>query len=455
MRTLFALSALLLASQAHAASVSVTNPDELRAAVENASPGDVITLAPGTYDISGNITCDTVADAANPIVVRAETLGEAFIRFNAVEGFRVVAPHWTFENLDIEGVCATDDECEHAFHITGEADATIIRDSRLHEYNAMIKGNGEPLGANGAFVYPDDVLIERCEFFSAAPRQTANPVTPIDVVGGRRWIIRQNFIHDHAKDGGNFISFAAFLKGNSRDGLFEGNLIACELLHAGQVRLGLSFGGGGTSPDSICEDGTCSPEHQNGIMRNNIIVNCPTDVGIFLNKGQNVSLYNNTLYNTTGIDVRFVESVADVRNNILNGAIRNRDGGTSTQSANLVVSSTAELDALFVNPSASDFTLVNGASLVGLAEVVPEVTDDFCRNTRDDGAPDIGAVEYDGDVACDTTRPFQGAAPTPEPEPEPNDPKTGEGCQVSPTSQGSSVFLLALVALLLVRRRVL
>ena len=130
-----------------------------------------------------------------------------------------------------------------------------------------------------------------------------------------------------------------------------------------------------------------------------------------LNKGQNVKIYNNTLYNTTGIDVRFVTSVADVRNNILNGQIRDRDGGTSTKRANLVVASTAELDALFVNPSGADFSLVNGASLVGLADVVPEVTDDFCRNARDDGAPDIGAVEYDGAVACVTTRPFQGAAP--------------------------------------------
>jgi MYXO-CTERM domain-containing protein len=105
-----------------------------------------------------------------------------------------------------------------------------------------------------------------------------------------------------------------------------------------------------------------------------------------------------------------------------------------------------------VNPSASDFTLVDGALLVGLADVLPEVTDDFCRNARDDGAPDIGAVEYDGDVACDTTRPFGGAPPIPDPDPLPEPPKE-RGCQVNPGSRGSSLWVLVGLSLLIVLRR--
>jgi high frequency lysogenization protein len=46
--------------------------------------------------------------------------------------------------------------------------------------------------------------------------------------GGRRWQLRGNFIHDHAKGEGNGVSYAAFLKGNSRDGLIERNLVICE-----------------------------------------------------------------------------------------------------------------------------------------------------------------------------------------------------------------------------------
>ncbi len=314
------------------------------------------------------------------------------------EGFKVSAPHWRFENLDIQGTCLSHGDCEHAFHVVGEADFTRIRNSRLHDFNAMIKGNGE----GNPYVFPDDVVIEGCELYNSTIRATGNPVTPIDVVGGRRWVVRGNFIHDHAKGGGDEISYAAFLKGNSRDGLFERNLVICERDHTGGIRLGLSFGGGGSGPPSICEDGTCTPEHQNGVMRNNVIVNCPQDVGVYLNAAANTKVYDNTLYNTTGIDVRFVASTADVRNNILSGAIRDRNGGTSTRATNLEGVTSGQWTAWFVNPAGANFSLLNGGQIVDLAQPLAQVTDDYCGNARGP-APDIGAVEYSG-AACDTSR---------------------------------------------------
>jgi hypothetical protein len=404
-----ALGAAALAPRVAAAlPVTVTDGAELRAAVEGAAAGDVITLAPGTYDVTGNLSAAAVGTAAAPITVRAAALGEAFLRFDALEGFHVTAPYWVFENLDIQGVCALDDDCEHAFHVTGAADWTVIRGCRLHDFNAMIKGNGTPSGPGGAYVWPDDVRVEGNELFDAAPRDTANPVTPIDVVGGRRWILRANFIHDHAKALGDNISYAAFLKGNSRDGLIERNLVWCEMLHTGLVRLGLSFGGGGTSPDSICEDGTCTPEHQGGTMRNNIVVHCPADVGIYVNEGLNVGVYNNTLYDTTGLDVRFAATVADVRNNLLMGAVRLRDGATATLGSNLEGLTAADFAAWFAAPAAADFGLTDGTAFVDLGETLAAVPDDYCANLRDDGLNDVGAVEYDGDGPCDTTRPALG-----------------------------------------------
>jgi len=229
-------------------------------------------------------------------------------------------------------------------------------------------------------------------------------VTKIDVVGGRRWIVRANLIHDFEKGGGDSISYAAFLKGNSRDGLFERNLVICERDFSGGVRLGLSFGGGGTSPGSICESGTCTPEHQNGIMRNNIIVNCPADVGIYLNAATNSRIQHNTLYNTTGIDVRFPASTADLRNNLMSGLIDDRDGGTFTSAGDLTGVSLASLATWFQAPALADFRLLNGATFVDLGVAAPLVVDDYCANLRDDGLPDIGAVEYDGDGVCVTTQ---------------------------------------------------
>src|SRR5690606_22946082 len=132
----------------------------------------------------------------------------------AVEGFKVSGANWVFENLTLRGVCADDSSCEHAWHIVGGADNTIIRNNVAVNFNAQIKANGE----GDPRVWPDDVLVEYNEFYDEAPRNTSNPVTKIDVVGGRRWIIRGNYIHDFAKGGGNNLSYAAFLKGNSRDG---------------------------------------------------------------------------------------------------------------------------------------------------------------------------------------------------------------------------------------------
>jgi hypothetical protein len=399
-------SFLVTASSAGAAVVPVATAAQLLTAVNSARPGDVITLAPGIYVIDQTLYCDTPGTAAQPITVQAPVLGLALIRSNTVEAFRVSAPYWDFENLDIQGVCASHTDCEHAFHVGGGADFTRIRNSRLHDFNAMIKGNGD----GSPFVFPNDVLIEGNELFDAAPRQTDNPVTPIDVVGGRRWVIRGNFIHDHGKTLGDQVSYAAFLKGNSRDGTFERNLVICERDTTGGVRLGLSFGGGGTSPESICEDGTCTPEHQNGIMRNNLIVNCPADVGIYLNKALNARIYNNTLYNTTGIDVRFPASTADLRNNLLSGAIRNRDGGTSTQGSNLAGVAPAQWAAWFVSPAGANFALLNGSQVVNLGQSLPQVTDDYCGKLRSDGAPDLGAVEYGVGGICDTTKPGGGVA---------------------------------------------
>lgn len=395
---------LLATLPAGAAVVPVGTAGQLRTAIDAAAPGDVITLAPGTYDFSQNLSCDVAGTADAPIVVRAETLGSALLRFNMVEGFKVTAPHWLFENLDIQGVCAVHSNCEHAFHLAGPADFTHIRHCRLRDFNAQIKSNGD----GNPFVFPDDVVVERCELANTTARATANPVTPIDVVGGRRWIVRENFIHDHQKAQGDTISYAAFFKGNSRSGLFERNLVICERDHSGGVRLGLSLGGGGTGPDSICEDGSCNPEHQDGTLRNNVIVSCPADVGIYLNAATNTRIFHNTLIETTGIDVRFVASTAEVRNNLVSGLIRNRDGGTSSQSNNSASLTLGQYQSFFAAPLGPDLTLIDGTSFVNLGTTVPAAVD-FCGNPRRTGAPDRGALEYVVAAPCDTSQAGGGA----------------------------------------------
>ncbi|MCC7018742.1 MAG: hypothetical protein IT332_03235 [Ardenticatenales bacterium] len=414
---LVAMSAAIVISAARSAPpaahaqpriVPVHTPADLTRAIAAAAPGDVITLAPGTYTLPPKLAVTRPGTPDRPITVRAATLGDALLRFTStdgsyVEGFLVTVPDWRFENLDLEGVCADDSRCEHAFHIVGEAERTVVDGCRLHAFNAMIKGNGQDMGAAaGGWRWPDDVVIRDTEFFSPAGRRTSNPVTPIDVVGGRRWRVVGNFIHDHFKDGGDRISYAAFLKGNSRDGVFERNLVVCELLHKGGIRLGLSFGGGGSSPDRICEDGTCSPEHQGGVMRNNVIAHCPADVGIYLNEAKGTRIEHNTLFGTAGIDVRFAASDADITGNLVQGRIRERDGGKA-RIADTLQGTAADFRAWFRNPDARDFTLKDGSAIVDQARTIPGLVDDWCGSARDDARPDIGAFEYRDGRTCDTT----------------------------------------------------
>lgn len=171
-------------------------------------------------------------------------------------------------------------------------------------------------------------------------------------------------------------------------------------MHTGQVRLGLSFGGGGTGPDPICEDGTCDPEHQGGVMRNNIIASC-SDVGVYINEGKDVVVEHNTLYDTSGIDARFASTTATIRHNVLMGRIRERDGGTATLTNNLDQLSAADFERIFVDPANLDFTLATRDELLDAA-TGSVVTTDYCGRQRDD-VPDLGAVEYSIGPPCDTS----------------------------------------------------
>src|SRR6185436_18347654 len=94
------------------------------------------------------------------------------------------------------------------------------------------------------------------------------------------------------------------------------------------VYIGLSFGGGGTAAQ-FCAPAfdagvPCAPEHTNGTMRNNVIVNC-SDVGVYLNQAKGTKLLFNTLIATTGIDFRFAQSSGEARGNVVSGPFRTRD----------------------------------------------------------------------------------------------------------------------------------
>jgi hypothetical protein len=171
------LTLLLTPGLVHAAPVNVATAAEFIAAIQKAKAGDEILLADGTYAIKQNLSCTADGAEGSPIVVRAANPLGATILFDAVEGFKVSGKRWRFEGLLIRGVCASDSTCEHAFHVTGDADDFAMVGCTVRDFNAQLKVNASK-GSDGAWYTPDRGLIEGCDLGDDKPRQTSNPAAP-------------------------------------------------------------------------------------------------------------------------------------------------------------------------------------------------------------------------------------------------------------------------------------
>lgn len=299
----------------------VDSPNAALAAFATAQPGDMILFAPGVYRFERAVYANRAGTKEAPVTVRAALPGTVTIEFATVEGFVVGAPYWRFENLTVRGVCRDDSRCEHAFHVVGAAAHFAALNNTILDFNAHFKINGDK------GVFPDHGLIEGNTISNDKARQTANPVTPIDLVAASGWTVRANLITDFIKAGGDRISYGAFAKGAGADTVFERNVVWCEARlrgHAGQ-RVGLSLGGGATGKP-YCRDQGCVTEQQGGILRDNLIGSC-SDAGIYLNNAADSRIEHNTLVDTTGIDVRFPASSAWVDGNLVDGPIRSRNDG--------------------------------------------------------------------------------------------------------------------------------
>ncbi len=303
--------------------IMIVDASQLQGALDQAQPGDVIAFAPGRYQFSGtSLGVRRAGRADAPITVRALQPGTVTLEFNLLEGFLVDAPHWIFEHLTIVGTCRDHSDCEHAFHVVGNGQHTVIRDNEMREFNAHLKING----VRGRF--PDHGQVIGNRLFNTTARRTDNPVTLVDLVAASGWLIEGNLIADFVKDGGDFTSYGAFAKGGGKGNRFERNLVLCEhrLRGAAGRRIGLSFGGGGTGAPA-CRDGRCVVEHDEGTMHSNLIAAC-SDNGIYINRGAQSRLLHNTLIDTAGINVRFADSAAHVEGNLSDGPIRARDSAS-------------------------------------------------------------------------------------------------------------------------------
>lgn len=388
--------------------VDVNDESSLAKALREAEAGDVITLSPGIYRFSKRrIGLGSGGLPGRPIHLRAEHLGSVQIELDTLEGFFVDKPYWVFENLHIRGTCNSDSKCEHAFHIVGHAAGTTLRNNELIDFNAPIKVNG--LFSNKGDQFPDHGLVHNNNIYNTRARRTANPVSLININAANDWVVSANFIADFAKSDGNRISYGAFMKSNSNNGVFERNLVVCHwrLQMDGGIRIGLSFGGGGSAAKTSRQRDN-NPEHTGGIMRNNIIARCPSDVGIYLNKSAHTQIHNNLLFGTAGIDVRFATSSASIHNNVLDGRIRDRDDGIHDADNNLLAAECGWIDRLtdacgsdawYQDATRGDLRLTVAHRILDKGNTDPRDELDFCGNPRK-RPTDIGPIEYGAGPLC-------------------------------------------------------
>ena len=373
-----------LQGQSASSDLTVSSSQDITTAVSQARAGQTITVAPGTYRINGNLKTASAGNAAQRITLRAVQPGQVRIEFNAQEGFMVSHPYWVFENLSIRGVCDQHNSCEHAFHVYGNANHTVIRNNRVEDYNAHLKINGS--GGD----WPDSGLVQYNTLTNSKTRETHFPVTLIDIVGANNWRLEDNLISNFVKRDGDQISYGLFMKGAGSGGRVERNLIICTPQDISQpgVRVGLSFGGGGTGK-AYCRDQRCTSEHTGGLAANNIIAHC-NDSGIDVNRATQITLAHNTLINTSGIDIRRGPADAHAYGNLFDGQVRARDGATLRQTMNQPM----QAPTVFDN---ADQLMLNWRAAPDNIPSLRGIPADFCGQPRADGTPP-GALA--GSVNC-------------------------------------------------------
>ncbi|AOF88102.1 chondroitinase B family protein [Hydrogenophaga sp. RAC07] len=354
--------------------IHVDSPQAIRQALLQAKAGTRIVVAPGLYPFSLKMRLGNEGRSDAPIVLSAERPGAVWFQFGQVEGILVDRPYWTFENLDIRGVCKRHDDCEHAFHVVGRAAFTTIRNNRITDFNTHIKVNGY----NGD--WPDHGMLAHNTLTNTSERATTKPVVPFDLVGANHWRVQDNLVSNFVKRDGNKVSYGLFMKGASEGGRIERNLVICtpnDISRPG-ARVGISFGGGGTGP-AVCRDGTCQAyEHRLGLAANNIVAHC-NDTGLDVNQSNQIVLAHNTLINTSGVATRGTLAQARLYGNLYEGVARARDGSRITAEFN----ETLNHGSAFVN---TDGLLLDWRQPPERVLSFKSLQDDFYRQPRAPGS---------------------------------------------------------------------
>ena len=413
----------------------------IRRALDAAQPGDTISLRNGVYEGGINIDVDNLTIRSMPgewAVVESPLTEQTDGRSNSVFRYSYDVVGGKLENLEITGGYWYGVMMWDWWDPTWDAGSTHIGASNITIEGCKIHDTGVDAikitpGAN-------DISILNNEIYNTGRRSNSSS-DGIDNNNGDRMIARGNYIHDI--DGVGILT-----AGGAEDALIEQNLVI-DTRGAG-INVGfyseLEWMEPGSNPELYLSI--------DNIARNNIVVNAG-HAGIGIYGARNPQVYNNTIVNAAddaqapiqfGFDDIWVSDVlpyvhADslnpiVMNNIIvtdpsndtrmvdirEGSIdpttpltldHNLYHGTSTRGIlfidrNLTGDGTPEqtlsqwqanygydTHSILGNPQlGADWHLLSGSPAIGQAISLSELMSDYDGNLRSDGAPDLGADEF-------------------------------------------------------------
>ena len=356
--------------------VNVASEPQLQAAMRQIASNTTIVIAPGTYVLTRslyingaytNVGIRGATNNADDVVLVGPGMAQA--SFGEV-------PYGIWTGGGVNGVTIANLTIRDVFYhpIIFNGGTQNPRVYNVHLINAgqqfiKINPDASNVGAsNGVLEYS---VIEF--------ETTAKDDYPkgIDIQYASNWIIRHNLFRNLVAPPGQILGPGILAWRGTRNTIVEGNTFL-------NCARGVMFG----SDDNI------SPSHNGGIIRNNYFYRSatqPGDVGIILSDSPQTTLILSGTYGTP-IELRYPGTQGGlVANNLLDGAIGPREGGTATLSHNYVGATTA----MFVNAAAGDLHLAASATgAIDQGDTLADVTDDWDGELRPNGnGYDIGADE--------------------------------------------------------------
>ncbi len=383
---------LLPALRAQAVEINVSTVDEVRNALNQANPGDVIRVAPGVYDFFDALEFDSAGSPAEPIRLIGQGGPDSVeFRINGSLGLSIRGQDYVIEGIWLR---CQGSQCRNARGISlwGSARRITIRRCRTTDFMQHVKG----WIADNTLDAPEDVTLAGNEAYNTAGFNGRSNVLNLD--GGTRWRVIGNYVHDYGNTG---INYGIFLKGATTNSVIERNLVAgsYDRSHGGGISVGISFGGGRMGTQWCAADNTgvggCTCEDFGGIARNNIVLNT-SDTALHVNSACGSKFLNNIVYNApTMLQIQSFEGTGDieVRNNVFEGGLTGNSNVVSSDNM-----TNADFTALYNNAGGLDFSAGAGAGDLVASAPLPEVVADYCGATRSN-TPSRGAIEMP--AACD------------------------------------------------------